>query len=53
MIFSGSDLESLKGELQKAKGRVKEHQRDICEQICEFDFAMWEKDCEVESLRKH
>ena len=25
----------------------------MCEQIREFDFAMWEKDCAVESLRKH
>ena len=45
-------MESLKGELQKAKSRVKELWDDMCEQICEFDFAMWEKDCELGSLRK-
>ena len=41
-------MKSLKRKLLKVKGRVKE-----CEQIHEFDFAMWEKDCEVESSRKH
>ena len=49
---SASEVESLKGELQKAKSRVKELWGDMCEQICEFDFAMWEKDCELKSLRK-
>ena len=24
----------------------------MCEQICEFDFAMWEKDCELARVTK-
>jgi len=35
-----------------SKGRVKELWKDMFEQIHEFDFALWEKDCELESLRK-
>ena len=42
---SDFEVKSLKGELQKSKGRV-------CERISEFDFATWEKDCELESCRK-
>ena len=44
---SDFEVESIKSELQKAKGRVKELWKDMFEQIHEFDFALWEKDCEL------
>ena len=49
---SGSEVETLKRDLQQTKGRVKELWKDMCEQIREFDYALWEKDNELESLRK-
>ncbi|XP_065903460.1 coiled-coil domain-containing protein 158-like isoform X2 [Dysidea avara] len=49
---SGSEVECRKCELLQAKVRVKELWKDICDQIREFDYALWERDKELEYLRK-
>ena len=49
---SGSEVECLKRELLQARVLVKELWKDMCDQIREFDYALWERDNELESLRK-
>ena len=49
---SGSEVERLKRELLQAKVRVKELWKDKCDQIREFDYTLWERDNELESLKK-
>ena len=50
--LTSSPIESLKQELQQAQDRVKESWKGMCEQIREFDLVKWEKDEEIEFLRK-
>ena len=47
---SDSEVEHLKHELLQATVRVKELWKHMCDQICEFDYALWEKDYELEFL---
>ena len=47
---SDSEVEHRKHELLQAKVRVKELWKHMCDQICEFDYALWEKDNELASL---
>ena len=47
---SDSEVEHLKHELLQATVRVKELWKHMCDQICQFDYALWEKDNELEFL---
>ena len=49
---SGSEVERPKHELLQAKVRIKELWKDMCDQIRELDYALWERDNEPKSLKK-
>ena len=46
------DLENLKQELQQRQSRIKELWKQNCDQVWETDLILWEKERELESLRK-
>ena len=47
-----SDSEALKKELQQGQNRINKLWKKNCEQVKEFDLIIWEKDKELESLKK-
>ena len=47
-----ADSEKLKQELLQGQNRIKELWKKNCEQVKEFDLIIWEKDKELESLKK-
>ena len=47
-----SDSEALKKELQQGQNRINELWKKNCKQVKELDLIIWEKDKELESLKK-